>query len=101
MRACGCRARGASLLQRSCAPAASTSPTTCWQKLKSWRRTEMHWDAVIEFPKMKVAVATRDVNGSPCVAAIRYLPPEAATQAPESKLAERAGRQLERYREDP
>ena len=24
----------------------------------------MRWDAVIEFPKMKVAVLTRDVNGS-------------------------------------
>ena len=61
----------------------------------------MHWDAVIEFPKMKVAVATRDVNGNPCIAAIRYLPPETATKAPGNELAERAARQLERYREDP
>ena len=57
----------------------------------------MHWDAVIEFPKMKVAVATRDER----VAAIRYLPPEADSMAPQNELAERAVRQLERYREDP
>ena len=57
----------------------------------------MHWEAVIEFPKMKVALATRDAR----IAAIRYLPPEAETKAPENELAERAARQLERYREDP
>ncbi len=61
----------------------------------------MHWDAVIEFPKMKVAVTTRDVNGSPRIAAIRYLPPETETKAPQNELAERAARQLERYRADP
>ena len=61
----------------------------------------MHWEAVIEFPKMKVAVATRDVDGNPRIAAIRYLPPETATKAPENELAERAARQLERYRADP
>jgi methylated-DNA-[protein]-cysteine S-methyltransferase len=57
----------------------------------------MHWDAVIEFPKMKVAVATREAR----VAAIRYLPLDAASQDPDNALAERAVRQLERYREDP
>ena len=57
----------------------------------------MHWEAVIEFPKMKVAVATRDG----CIAAIHYLPPSAALRDPENPLAERAVRQLERYREDP
>lgn len=57
----------------------------------------MHWDAVIEFPKMKVAVATRGGR----IAAIRYLPPSAALQAPENPLAERAVRQLERYCGDP
>ena len=57
----------------------------------------MQWDAVIEFPKMKVAVATREGR----VAGIRYLPPSTATQAPANELAERAVRQLERYREDP
>ncbi len=53
----------------------------------------MHWGAVIELPKMKVAVATRDVNGNPFVSAIRYLPPEAEIKAPENELAERAVRQ--------
>ena len=57
----------------------------------------MHWDAVIEFPKMKVAVATRGEQ----VTEIRYLPPGTAAKAPENALAERAARQLERYREDP
>ena len=57
----------------------------------------MQWDAVIEFPKMKVAVATREGR----VSGIRYLPPAVAAQAPTNELAERAVRQLERYREDP
>ena len=57
----------------------------------------MHWEAVIEFPKMKVAVATREAR----VAEIRYLPLTADSKAPENELAERAARQLERYREDP
>ena len=57
----------------------------------------MNWDAVIEFPKMKVAVATRGER----VAEIRYLPPEAPSKGPQNALAERAARQLERYREDP
>ena len=60
----------------------------------------MHWQAVIEFPKMKVAVATRD-DGTGRVTGIRYLPLTAASKAPENALAERAVRQLERYREDP
>lgn len=46
---------------------------------------------------MKVAVATREG----CVAGISYLPPAAETKAPENTLAERAARQLERYRDDP
>jgi methylated-DNA-[protein]-cysteine S-methyltransferase len=57
----------------------------------------MQWDAVIEFPKMKVAVATREGR----VTGIRYLPPAAETKAPVNELAERAAHQLERYREDP
>jgi methylated-DNA-[protein]-cysteine S-methyltransferase len=57
----------------------------------------MRWDAVIGFPKMKVAVATREGR----VAGIRYLPPEAPEVAPRNALAEHAARQLERYREDP
>lgn len=61
----------------------------------------MHWDAVIEFPKMKVAVATRDVDGSARVSGIKYLPPGTESKDPENALAERAVRQLERYRDDP
>ena len=57
----------------------------------------MQWDAVIEFPKMKVGVATREGR----VSGIRYLPPATATKAPVNELAEKAVRQLERYREDP
>ena len=57
----------------------------------------MHWEAILRFPKMTVAVATREA----CIASIRYLPPDAATRDPQNPLAERAARQLERYREDP
>jgi len=57
----------------------------------------MHWDVIIEFPKMKVAVATREAR----VVEIHYLPLTAESKAPENELAERAARQLERYREDP
>jgi methylated-DNA-[protein]-cysteine S-methyltransferase len=57
----------------------------------------MRWDAVVEFPKMKVAVATRDGR----IAAIRYLPLTADSKEPDNELAERAVRQLERYRNDP
>ena len=45
---------------------------------------------------MKVAVKTREGH----VVAIRYLPPAAEAMAPRNALAERAARQLERYRED-
>ena len=54
------------------------------------------YDAIVEFPKMKVAVRTRDER----VSEIRYLPPQVAVQAPRNALAERAARQLERYRDD-
>ena len=57
----------------------------------------MRWDAIIEFPKMKVAVATREDR----VAGIRYLPLVSENKDPQNALAERAVRQLERYREDP
>ena len=56
----------------------------------------MHWDAVIEFPVMKVGVSTRDDR----VVEIGYLPSSAAVIAPRNPLAERAARQLERYRAD-
>ncbi|HEY5896408.1 MAG TPA: methylated-DNA--[protein]-cysteine S-methyltransferase [Burkholderiales bacterium] len=55
------------------------------------------FEAIIEFPKMKVAVVTRDER----VAEIRYLHPKTKLRAPTSALAERAARQLERYRDDP
>jgi len=55
------------------------------------------YDAIIEFPRMKVAVTTRDER----VADIRYLPPSVAPRAPSNALAERAARQLENYRQNP
>jgi len=54
-------------------------------------------DVVVDFPKMKVGVRTRDGR----VVAIRYLPLSSAVISPRNELAERAARQLERYREDP
>jgi methylated-DNA-[protein]-cysteine S-methyltransferase len=55
------------------------------------------FDVVLEFPKMKVAVATRGQG----VSGIRYLPPSASLVSPRNALAEKAARQLERYRADP
>lgn len=55
------------------------------------------YDAIIDFPKMKVAVTTRDER----VTDIRYLPPSATVKAPVNALAERAARQLENYRQNP
>ena len=55
------------------------------------------FDVIVDFPRMKVAVATRGDR----VAEIRYLPPAVETMAPANPLAERAARQLERYRADP
>jgi methylated-DNA-[protein]-cysteine S-methyltransferase len=46
---------------------------------------------------MMVAVKTRDQR----VTQISYLPASVDSQAPRNPLAERAARQLERYREDP
>ena len=54
------------------------------------------WDAVIPFPKMQVGV---QVDGDR-LRTIHYLPPDAPLVAPRNALAERAVRQLERYRED-
>jgi methylated-DNA-[protein]-cysteine S-methyltransferase len=53
--------------------------------------------AVIAFPAMRVGISTRDEM----VAAITYLPPETPLLAPLDRIAERAARQLERYRDDP
>lgn len=55
------------------------------------------YDVVLDFLKMKVAVRTREAR----VAQIRYLPPSTPSLAPRNALAERAARQIERYREDP
>jgi methylated-DNA-[protein]-cysteine S-methyltransferase len=55
------------------------------------------FDVIVEFPRMKVGVATRDGQ----VVRIHYLPPEAPAKAPTNALAERAARQLERYRQNP
>jgi methylated-DNA-[protein]-cysteine S-methyltransferase len=55
------------------------------------------YDVIVEFPKMKVAVATREDR----VVEIRYLPLSSSCIPPKNSLAERAARQLERYREDP
>jgi len=55
------------------------------------------YDAIIEFPKMKVAVRTRDER----VSEICYLPPSVSTRTPANALAGRAARQLEQYRDDP
>jgi methylated-DNA-[protein]-cysteine S-methyltransferase len=54
------------------------------------------FDVVIAFPKMKVGVKTRAER----VSQISYLPPSAHAVSPRNPLAERAARQLERYRED-
>ena len=59
--------------------------------------TTRPWDAVIAFPKMRVGVQAPGAN----VETIYYLPPDAALLAPRNALAERAVRQLERYRDDP
>ena len=55
------------------------------------------FDVTVDFPKMKVAVATREGR----VVEIRYLPPSSSSISARNSLAERAARQLERYREDP
>jgi len=55
------------------------------------------YDAIVPFPKMKVAVRTREER----VAEISYLPQSVAMRTPTSALASRAARQLEQYREDP
>jgi methylated-DNA-[protein]-cysteine S-methyltransferase len=55
------------------------------------------FDVILDFPKMKVAVKTADGR----VVEIRYLPARTPVLAPGNPLAERAARQLERYRDDP
>jgi methylated-DNA-[protein]-cysteine S-methyltransferase len=55
------------------------------------------YDVTVDFPRMKVAVATRAGK----VIGIRYLPPSSERISPKNPLAERAAQQLERYRDDP
>lgn len=55
------------------------------------------YDAIIAFPAMRVGVRTLGA----CVAEVAYLAPAVAELAPQNALAERAVRQLERYRDDP
>jgi len=55
------------------------------------------FDVTVDFPKMKVGVATRDGH----VTEIRYLPLSTSAVSPRNSLAERAALQLEAYRRDP
>ena len=55
------------------------------------------YDVVIGFPKFKVGVKTRDER----VVEIRYLPHSSSVISPKNPLAERAAKQLERYRDNP
>jgi methylated-DNA-[protein]-cysteine S-methyltransferase len=55
------------------------------------------YDAIIEFPRMKVAVTT---NGE-LVTSIKYLHPSTPSKPPATALAERAARQIELYRDNP
>lgn len=55
------------------------------------------FDVTVDFPKMRIAVATRDER----VIEIRYLPLSAPRVAPKNALAARAAAQLEAYLADP
>ena len=55
------------------------------------------YDVVLRFPKMNVAVATRDG----CVSEIRYLPSSVPVKAATNPLAERAAGQLTDYLKNP
>jgi methylated-DNA-[protein]-cysteine S-methyltransferase len=55
------------------------------------------FDVIVEFPRMKVGVVTRNER----VVEIRYLPSSVPVAAPKNRLAERAARELERYRDNP
>ena len=55
------------------------------------------YDVVVAFPRMKVAVRTRDER----VTDIVYLPPSAPLQVAKNSLAEKAARQLQAYLADP
>lgn len=68
-------------------------------------RTKSAWAAIIAFPVMHVGVRVRrEARGDgyeELLSAIAYLPRSVRPRAPDSPLAERAARQIERYRDDP
>ena len=55
------------------------------------------YDVVVEFPKFKVGVKTREER----VVEIRYLPHTTPLVAAKTNLAKKAAEQLERYRDNP
>jgi methylated-DNA-[protein]-cysteine S-methyltransferase len=55
------------------------------------------FDVVVDFPKMKVGVVTRNAR----VVEIRYLPLSHGNVLPTNPLATRAAEQLRSYRQDP
>ena len=55
------------------------------------------WSAVLEFPVMNVGIRT---DGE-LLTGILYLPRTTKLRSPRNALAERAARQIERYRDDP
>ena len=55
------------------------------------------FDVTVDFPRMKVAVATRDER----IIEIRYLPLSAESISPRNALAARAAAQLREYLENP
>jgi methylated-DNA-[protein]-cysteine S-methyltransferase len=57
----------------------------------------IYFDAVVAFPAMHVGVAV--AHGQ--LTEIRYLPQSFSLKSPQAAVAERAVRQLERYRDDP
>lgn len=59
--------------------------------------TNASWAAVLEFPVMNVGIRTDGDR----LTGIVYLPRTTIPRAPRNALAERAARQIERYREDP
>lgn len=61
------------------------------------RGSEPGFAAVVGFPAMMVGIATRGER----LSEIAYLGPGAKALPPQSRLAERAARQIERYRDDP
>src|SRR5262245_32900357 len=68
---------------------------TCWTRSRSLRMAE--YCAVLEFPVMHVGIRTENET----LVGVRYLSRATPLKQPSSRFAERAARQLERYRDDP